>query len=81
MVRPLGEPKIPKESLPFMISLWLSLVEHSLWERRVAGSNPAGETNAAIAQLVERLPCKQDVRGSIPRGGTNSLSDTRVAQR
>lgn len=26
--------------------------------------------NAAIAQSVERLPCKQDVRGSIPRGGT-----------
>ena len=25
---------------------------------------------AAIAQMVERLICNQDVRGSIPRGGT-----------
>lgn len=28
--------------------------------------------SAAIAQQVERLPCKQDVRGSIPRRGTNT---------
>ena len=26
--------------------VWLSLVEHSLWERRVAGSNPATPTNS-----------------------------------
>lgn len=26
--------------------------------------------NAVIAQLVERLICNQDVRGSSPRGGT-----------
>lgn len=25
---------------------------------------------AEVAQLEERLPCKQDVRGSIPRYGT-----------
>ncbi len=29
--------------------------------------------NAAIAQMVERLICNQDARGSIPRGGTNEL--------
>lgn len=27
---------------------------------------------AAMAQLVAQLPCKQLVRGSIPRGGTRS---------
>lgn len=25
---------------------------------------------AFLAQLVERLPCKQEVLGSIPKGGT-----------
>lgn len=26
--------------------VWLSLVEHSLWERRVVGSNPTTPTNS-----------------------------------
>ena len=30
---------------------------------------------AAIAQLAERLICNQDVRGSIPRGGTKIVID------
>ena len=38
------------------------------------GSNPTSSATyldyAAIAQLVERLTCNEDVRGSIPRGGT-----------
>ena len=39
---------------------------------RVRFSLPA-PNNAAIAQLAERLICNQDVRGSIPRGGTNII--------
>ena len=31
-------------------------------------------TIAVIAQLAERLICNQDVRGSIPRGGTNNAA-------
>ncbi len=33
---------------------------------------------AAIAQLAERLICNQDVRGSIPRGGTNTMEKRAV---
>ncbi len=33
---------------------------------------------AAIAQLAERLICNQDVRGSIPRGGTNITVDITI---
>ncbi len=32
-----------------------------------------GPKNGAIAQLGERLLCKQDVVGSIPSGSTNSF--------
>ena len=39
---------------------------------RVRFPSPA-PNNAAIAQLAERLICNQDVRGSIPRGGTNII--------
>jgi hypothetical protein len=38
----------------------------------VGGSNPPTIANAGLAQLVERLPCKQDVSGSIPLTGTNT---------
>lgn len=35
------------------------------------GSIPVGSTiNAAIAQLVEHLPCKKEVVGSSPTSGT-----------
>ena len=37
------------------------------------GSTPAGARSlalASVAQLVERLSCKQDVAGSIPVGGS-----------
>ena len=37
----------------------------------VAGSSPAPATIGPVAQLGEHLPCKQGVRGSIPRGSTN----------
>lgn len=36
------------------------------------GSNPPTIANAGLAQLVERLPCKQDVSGSSPLTGTNT---------
>ena len=51
---------------------WLSLVEHLVWDQGVAGSNPVFPTikkekeNGDLAQLGERLPCTQEVRGSIP---------------
>jgi hypothetical protein len=32
----------------------------------------------AIAQMGERLPCTQEVRGSIPRSSTNWLNATLV---
>jgi hypothetical protein len=54
---------------------WLSLVEHLVWDQGVAGSNPVFPTikyplNGALAQLGERLPCTQEVSGSIPLGST-----------
>ena len=47
------------------------MVEHSPEEGRVAGSTPAPSTqlnigNPLIAQLVEQLPLKETVPGSIP---------------
>jgi hypothetical protein len=42
---------------------------------------PDPPTNAgAIAQLGERLLCKQEVTGSIPVGSTSSCADTRTCQ-
>jgi hypothetical protein len=52
------------------------LVEHLVWDQGVAGSNPVFPTMTflypygALAQLGERLPCTQEVRGSIPLGST-----------
>ena len=47
------------------------MVERVLWEHEVAGSSPVFPTIfAGIAQTVEQLPCKHQVRGSIPRAGT-----------
>lgn len=41
--------------------------------RKVNGSNPfRATTHASLAQQAEQLPCKQKVRGSIPRTGTNN---------
>jgi hypothetical protein len=54
---------------------WLSLVEHLVWDQGVAGSNPVFPTIyiGALAQLGERLPCTQEVSGSIPLGSTNKF--------
>lgn len=41
----------------------------------VADSSPGYSLNGAIAQLVERLLCKQDVVGSTPSGSTRYLAD------
>ncbi len=40
-----------------------------------AGSSPALGTRASIAQLVEQLPLKEMVVGSIPTGGTDYKKD------
>ena len=45
---------------------------HLVWDQGVAGSNPVFPTivNGALAQLGERLPCTQEVSGSIPLSST-----------
>ena len=52
--------------------LLAQLVEHRLDKAVVVGSTPTGPTNTRVAQLVERLPYKQDVGGSIPPLGTSA---------
>ena len=44
------------------------MVEHHLAKVGVAGSNPVFRSNnvGGLAQLGERLPCTQEVSGSIP---------------
>ena len=37
------------------------------------GSNPSPSSDASLAQLVEHLPCKQRVAGSIPVGGSSFI--------
>ncbi len=60
----------------FFYGKWLSLVEHLVWDQGVAGSNPVFPTIitnmlfGALAQLGERLPCTQEVSGSIPLSST-----------
>ena len=56
----------------YLFGKWLSLVEHLVWDQGVAGSNPVFPTICfgALAQLGERLPCTQEVSGSIPLGST-----------
>ncbi|VXC04290.1 hypothetical protein EXIGUO8H_50001 [Exiguobacterium sp. 8H] len=53
------------------------MVEHLVWDQGVAGSNPVFPTIityiGALAQLGERLPCTQEVSGSIPLGSTNFI--------
>lgn len=46
------------------------MVECRPWKAEAVGSSPTTLTNAVIAQLAERLPCKQDVVGAIPTGST-----------
>ncbi len=51
------------------------MVEYDLAKVGVAGSNPVFRSifipcNGALAQLGERLPCTQEVSGSIPLGST-----------
>ena len=43
-------------------------------KRRRAYARGSLHKNGALAQLVERLLCKQDVVGSIPSGSTNLSS-------
>ena len=53
------------------------MVEHLVWDQGVVGSNPVIPTIfilfGALAQLGERLPCTQEVSGSIPLGSTISI--------
>ena len=51
--------------------IWYHKEHLSLWtNRRSVLADRAYHIIAVIAQLVERLICNQDVRGSSPRGGT-----------
>ena len=55
--------------------LWLSVLvaqrqRHQPEMLASARSSRAEDTNAPVAQLVERLPCKQRVAGSMPVGGS-----------
>ena len=53
------------------------MVEYNLAKVGVAGSSPVFRSiriyinSGALAQLGERLPCTQEVSGSIPLGSTN----------
>jgi hypothetical protein len=38
--------------------VWLSLVEHLLWEQRAAGSNPAIPTNYSLISPVAEVKVK-----------------------
>ena len=54
------------------------MVEYDLAKVGVAGSNPVFRSiflpiHGALAQLGERLPCTQEVSGSIPLGSTNFI--------
>lgn len=42
----------------------------------IAGSSPAADTNATVAQQVERRPEEPSVVGSIPTGGTIKYAGT-----
>lgn len=55
------------------------MVEHRTHNPQVAGSIPASTTSfALLAQLVERLFCKQRVGGSSPSDGTRIKIALRV---
>ena len=55
----------------------LSWLEHTTDNREVDGSSPFWPTTSlkygGLAQLGERLPCKQEVSGSIPLISTKRL--------
>ena len=59
------------------LGLKLSWLERTPDKGEVGGSNPPRPTNlvqiGAIAQLGERLPCTQEVSGSIPLSSTTLL--------
>jgi len=58
-----GQPNVPVAQL----------AERCAPNAKVVGSIPTRFAKfAALAQLVEQLPCKQLVEGSIPSGGTNT---------
>ena len=51
-----------------------------LWYVREGGLQRSRATIAPIAQLVEHLPFKQEVRGSSPRGRTTPLNRGRFIE-
>ena len=55
-------------------------LEHSLWERRVAGSNPVSPTYTSVAQLEEQEISTLWVVGSNPAGGAYIWMGGREAQ-
>lgn len=62
----------PRRRRTRQVMVWLSRIEQQPSKLSVGGSNPPTIANAGLAQLVERLPCKQDVSGSSPLIGTNT---------
>lgn len=50
-------------------------------EARNAAIGVLGKHSGAIAQLGERLPCTQEVSGSIPLGSTTSPSERLTVNR
>ena len=46
------------------------VVNVSVRKTDIRGFESLSEVNASLAQLAERLPCKQQVAGSIPVGGS-----------
>ena len=55
-----------------------------VWDHEVAGSNPVfptiyNLTLGALAQLGERLPCTQEVSGSIPLGSTYFILKNKIS--
>ena len=68
--------------------IWLSLVEHLLWEQGVASSNLAIPTIRTVRELqcgicqrgamAAQLFCKQSVVGSSPTVGSIAKGDTNI---
>jgi hypothetical protein len=57
------------------------LGEHFVRNEGVGCSSHLGSTSGGVAQLEERLPCKQEVDGSSPSASTNSTPSVPPRQR